>query len=507
MRKAVIVLLAAAFIIGLPLGTARADDGTLSDLLFARNRLTMDSVDSKESKTPSDRLVHAKRSAWVKLTGMVEMNIVNKSRHFNEAITGTRKQYTKWDPKVELGLEFFLGKDVYGWLKLQLRDDINDDFGTQEPRYLSVKEAYANIKSLFPDVFGEEIFKLKVGVQEIVYDLRGNGHAFMFDTSQSESAFWPGKSPGYAPATAADKPFDGLWNTRDDANDNLEFSGFGEASTTDFGGFFFSYDNKKKSGVVFDFIFGITRETREANEDQSLAIASLTYHYPKEMGKLRTFISGFSNNPASRVFSYGIGLQMFPFGNSFEMFFEMVGQGGVFLNDWDNSFYQPNGVTDTIGERVEQLAFGGYWGFRYTYTRYWHPYVEASYWYLSGDPDQTDDRQQCFLSYEDVDETLIIEDNLYGLDVDTNYQAIKLKTGFNPIRHMTLEILYAYFARARDRTAKDKIAQEIDIRLKWDYTESCTFEFGGGRAFDMDYLGYDSDEIMAELFFKVGLKF
>jgi hypothetical protein len=57
------------------------------------------------------------------------------------------------------------------------------------------------------------------------------------------------------------------------------------------------------------------------------------------------------------------------------------------------------------------------------------PWIKISYLYCSGDPSNLDSSEERFLSYESIKEFLIIEDGYFGLDIDTNYKAIKFGCG------------------------------------------------------------------------------
>ena len=70
-----------------------------------------------------------------------------------------------------------------------------------------------------------------------------------------------------------------------------------------------------------------------------------------------------------------------------------------------------------------------------TGAEYRLPDNERNIWFglgfhwVSGDDDPADDRVGNFLSYESVNDLLVLEDPVAGLDLDTNYFSLKLKGG------------------------------------------------------------------------------
>ncbi len=508
MKRFFVIFLAAVIALSLSTPVFAGDSFALSDLLFG-NRFKMDADTDKDEAPPVDGLVHAQRSASMRLTGKIKLDVINRSQYLNSRLSGNQERSTIYDPEITLGMKFFAGKDVFAFLELENPANFADEFGSDNPRFLVIEQVYVEIGSIAPDQFGEEAMKLRIGIQDIRFKLRDGGGAFFMDVSESESPFWPGSTPG-DPMTG-----DGVWITDENDpfynnNGYFEFSGPGLASSREFGGFHFIYDLEKKKGVKADFLFGITKETGADKEDESLIMAALTYSLPRETGKVQTYLSMFSNDPSSRVWTFGLGTLYKA--KQLEFFFEAAGQGGTFIENYDSTNpSHPNDLSiyDGTGDDIKQLAFGGYVGFRYSYKSRLslNPFVEMSYWYLSGDRDQSDRRQQNFLSFEDVDDSIIVEENEAGLDVDTNYHAFKFKFGFEPSKQMSLEFLYAYFSRARDRSVGDRIAQEADVRLKWNYTESCSFELGIGHAFDMQYIRALDHKEMTLIFMDVTLDF
>ena len=204
-------------------------------------------------------------------------------------------------------------------------------------------------------------------------------------------------------------------------------------------------------------------------------------------------LASMSQDPASRIWTFGLGSTV-KATKSLEVFAEAYGQGGTYWNNY-NPAVDPSNIS-TQAKTIMQQAFGGYGGFKYTAEKSaWKPYFGIEWWWLSGDPDRTDRKQQNFISYEDVDDTIILEENNYGLDMDTNYSAMKFRAGFKPARDWELNLLLGNFRTGRKIEANaglgyrgyEKIGDEFDIQIKWDYTEDITFRAGAGFLWNAKY--------------------
>ena len=125
-------------------------------------------------------------------------------------------------------------------------------------------------------------------------------------------------------------------------------------------------------------------------------------------------------------------------------------------------------------------------------------------WYISGDDDDPDrDKNNDLVTYEDINTTLIVEENDYGLDLDSNYWAIKFKAGIklNPIlkEEVRLEFLYAYFHAIDVAPSKNsRIGDEIDIRITWEYTSDLAFSAATGILLNSNYFKDVYDEVGAD---------
>lgn len=436
--------------------------------------------------------VETKKSKGITLSGEIELDSIFANREVNTVIyglTGTGKRQssaTFSDPTITLNFDIWLANQVKAYLSLKTPEYLIDDLGSPAVpvgpfnlprRMLEVDQAYVHI-----DQFGFKEFSIKLGIQDIVYDLLDSGNPFFLALGESEDPFvktngTPFQVPG---------------------NGQFELNGPGLASTVEAGGVKFTY-NKKGKRLQFrgDAIFVTTVETRQNDLDRDLFALVGTISVPSEKetaAKIMLTLASISQNPASRIWTLGLG----SFVNAtkgLSLFAEAYGQGGTYWDNYDPATDTPNLSNET--KTILQQAFGGYGGFRFTGNKSaWKPYFGMEWWWLSGDPDRDDRKQQNFISYEDVDDTIILEENNYGYDLDTNYSALKTRLGFKPGRDWELGLLYGSFRTGRKVRANaglgykgfEKIGDELDIQLKWDYTEDISFRAGAGLLWNAKYL-------------------
>jgi hypothetical protein len=72
------------------------------------------------------------------------------------------------------------------------------------------------------------------------------------------------------------------------------------------------------------------------------------------------------------------------------------------------------------------------------------PYAEVSYVEVSGDSNTGDKENSNFVSLEGNSRTLVVENNYYGYNINTNYRGPRIAAGFNWGK-FNFEVLYAYF--------------------------------------------------------------
>jgi hypothetical protein len=453
--------------------------------------------------------VVGKKSQKITISGEIRLDAIFQDRdsagviYDDPTVPGfppTTHSVTFADPRITLNLDISLATQVNAFLQLRTPVYLRDDFGappielatpeTGTPpahgtaeypsRILEVKEAYLFIKE-----FLWREFSMTLGVQSLRYELRGDGDAFFLGIGESESPFPPAGGHFINPANA-----------------DFELWAPGHAGTTEAGGIKTTYKKKAMMcEISLDTFLATISETRDACADQEILGVVLNLWMPEakdakgSISLLATTLTLGGNGHNGRIWTYGGG-GTFKCSKDLEIYAEAYGQGGKFCDGFvagppdDPPEY--DGLSTRSGD-IKQLAFAGYGGARYTITATpWRPFLGASYWWVSGDRDNTDLRQQNFISYEDVNDTLIIEDGQYGFDIDTNYQAIKCIAGFKPHKDWEFSVIFGSFSRAREDKPKagprNKLGDEIDLAMRWDYTEDTTFRARFGILTDSTYL-------------------
>ena len=127
------------------------------------------------------------------------------------------------------------------------------------------------------------------------------------------------------------------------------------------------------------------------------------------------------------------------------------------------------------------------------------PWVDFSLWDLSGDDNGANSSNSNFVSYEFNNDLLVLEDAYYGLDVDTNYRAFKIKGGMNLTPEWSVQGLFAYATlnansngAASNGSSSSKLGDEFDVRATYRATDYLTFYFNAGTLQNAKALGVGS---------------
>jgi len=143
--------------------------------------------------------VETKKSRGITLSGEIELDSIFANREVNTVIyglTGTGKRQssaTFSDPTITLNFDIWLANQVKAYLSLKTPEYLIDDLGSpavpvgpfnMPRRMLEVDQAYVHI-----DQFGFKEFSIKLGIQDIVYDMLDSGNPFFIALGESEDAF------------------------------------------------------------------------------------------------------------------------------------------------------------------------------------------------------------------------------------------------------------------------------------------------------------------------------
>jgi len=258
---------------------------------------------------------------------------------------------------------------------------------------LEIEAAYIDVREfLVPEL------DMRIGIQNLVWDLRGNGDEFVLNVNEMH---------GFTPVEA------GAWKATYDA-DPLVIEGF--------------------AATLF--------ETFGYRQDKAMYGALATYPFD-DMSKAQLGLLVYDNDSV-QLYIVDVGVDYWLNEDT-----EIYGEAAFNFGDLLAQGSSP-------GVEIDAEGYGGYVGGMYTFSDVeWTPSVDLSFWYLSGDdgdlipalePSGSGDTK-AFHSAEDVDTFAILEENHYGWDWESNYMAVKACASAQPREDVTVD----RFDRGRPR--------------------------------------------------------
>jgi len=397
----------------------------------------------------------------IKVSGEVEMPMVSRDAGVNSVLDGVagpahQDADTLWAPLITLNLEAALGDKISSLIKLQNRrldlgvgTAANADFLGGDNLDLAIKEAYLKLEK-----FIVQDLNFTYGLQNLKSTLRDGEGAFFLDTNYASSNGLNGflTEPNFT--TAA-------WNRSKDSSE--------------FGGLRFDYSSLKNNNYQVALFLGKVSETAtgldQLHNDTTLNGAIVWYKLGED--KVLNVLVTQLNNPKSEMAIQTIGL-----GANYNGAMPNLGAYAEYYNQ-----------TGDAAAGMSQSASAYRAGVKYDLQHQLKPYVDLSYWFLSGGGSAT--KNNNFVSLENVKSTMILEDEVFGLDLDSNYTAIKLETGVatkvdldkdGSPEELKVKLLFGQFSLS-DQPAgmtgvKDSLGTEIDLLLTLQYNPSVSFTLG-----------------------------
>lgn len=418
-------------------------------------------------------------------SGSMEMPFAYRSGEMADVLDagGTEMDFIL-APLITLDMKWALADKVTGFLQLEnqrlfgLGTDANVGPAGSDNIFLAVEQAFIKVEG-----FLREKLSLKFGTQDLKFTLRKGEGAFFIDVAESENIGFPDviDVAGFIPVFKNTQEFAGL--------------------TCDFG----SLADDNYAALVF---WGVVNETGTdaADGDDKVFGINLDYKLPNDdKNVLKVLLANVANaHWDANIMTIGVGADYFGLVENLEVYAEFYTQSGDYETDVDQA--------------GQAFRVGG----KYDFQHELKPYVDLSMWDLSGDKDLdwTDDENGAFVTFENVQSTLILEDNLFGLDLDSNYTAIKIEAGIETsfdingdgaAEPVSVKLLFGQFTANETDPADDDdaLGTEIDITATLHYTENLTFNvaigmLSGGDFFDGRIADTDS---MTFFSFGAGIKF
>ena len=291
---------------------------------------------------------------------------------------------------------------------------------------LEIEAAYIDVREfLVPEL------DMRIGIQNLVWDLRGNGDEFVLNVNEMH---------GYTPVEA------GAWKATYDA-DPLMVEGFAATLYETFGD----------------------------RSDKALYGGLATYPFDDmSKGQLGLLVY---NNDSVQLYIVDVGVDYWLNEDT-----EIYGEAALNFGDLLAQASSP-------GVEIEAKGYGGYVGGMYTFSDVeWTPSIDLSFWYLSGDDDpimpafESSGDTKAFHSAEDVDTFAILEENHYGWDWESNYMAIKACGSAQPREDVTVDLKVGWFQLVEalesipiTTQTEEDLGIEVDASITWQYSENLSF--------------------------------
>ncbi|MBI3269825.1 MAG: hypothetical protein HYZ53_12440 [Planctomycetes bacterium] len=451
------------------------------------------------------------------------------------------------------------GVDDTGLSVFETRQDwgsnANKNLVGDENFSLTIGQAYVKVSE-----FLLQQLSLKIGIQDLKYDLRGNGQCWFMDVRHSEYAFLSPTTENFGPegSTYGYSAFNPNSHAAGIFRDEISSPGGAKITFSDGDTLFvdvFAMKTLETRNFFGDFNDrGVLDKNRvnqrrdgetQSHFDEDIYGLNVDYNIPDSKSILNFVTTAFSGDSGSSlIWTVGGGADYFI--DALEIFGEIYGQWGTYGNlrgnvngaAVNNQFGdniartrearngQPFG-TSLDRESIDHESWMLHAGLKYTFDMSVKPWVEVSGAYVDGDDgdvDDDDNENNDFVSYENNNETLILEDSTFGLDVDSNYWKIALGLGITAsLDHQDdfkwgLTWTYAEVATTPDRVGRttvlnralgvgdannvdsrtdlvdvdDQLGHELDWRTTWHYSESLSFNFNAGWLIDPEFFTSDS---------------
>lgn len=331
-----------------------------------------------------------------------------------------------------------------------LGPDTNRFGANPEETRLLVDEASVTLNE-----FIDPVMRLTAGIVPVSFDVRGRGSAFFFDPRHS-STF--GKNVGTSGQTV-----------------------FGLADELQPAGVVVSYVRDAFNMGVFllpAVIEGGDVATDEAAYGFWFLFTPKLFAEGTRFGFLAT-VDSFAGSDTS-VWTTGGGLDLHGVVDGLEIYAESYFQYGEAGPDQGaRGWAFQIGVEYRLPENDNNIWFG------------------ASFLWVSGDGDATDDEVRSFLSYENVNDLLVLEDQTFGLDLDTNYYSLKLGGGLafhvgSGKKNLEVSLLVGINRLHEEISipgaASRSIGHEIDLRARYLATKALSFDLAFGFLFNSEVL-------------------
>jgi hypothetical protein len=400
--------------------------------------------------------------------------------------------------RLTLDIDAAIAEKVHGHIRLETQDiqggwiqpfgavddassaSMGGAFEGQRAMVPYVKRLYVEIDDLWNDSI-----TLTLGMQPVKVDLRDakvSPGAFVFDISESESA-WHGVNRadgGFGvPVTFRDRlhPIGLRFRYNAIESDNVDFNLYvlPIVGSTDPGG---DSPNNKESAYIANLDWYIGDDVAQGTKLMVLLAYMNGGNDTAAVGLDGIWGTDGLDGTGSHmnVFTGGLGV-------------DIKGMLDPGLEIFAEAYFQAGdaGVSSATGETLDASGWMVNAGVRWqALDTTGKPWFELSYTHVSGDDSLGDDDYEGFISYEGVNDFAIVESDVLGFDIDTNYHAFKVKAGIGfPSEHSQVDniqlVAKVGFFRFDESVpsgsplADDDLGTEIDVGLNYDFNKQLSF--------------------------------
>ncbi len=338
-----------------------------------------------------------------------------------------------------------------------------DEFGGTTSETVVLRSAYLKIAEFFMAGVSAQMGQVNWN-----FDVRGKGSAFALDPRHSQ---------------VIDR------NLRTTEDSIAAWAGRG-ASPAEFEpvGVWLSY---RKDALTIDLVaLPVISEGGNPSADESMFAADFWYDLESAVGKgSRLGVvaavhgldgSAITTQSPTAMITIGAGVNL-------------VFQGGIELY---GEFYKQTGKAgrDAAGDDVtakgHALQVGLDYHLQNNENNIW---VGINLTVVSGDKndDPTDRDADAFMSYENVNDLLVLENQYYGVDLDTNYTAIKVKGGFS-YGKLDVTAIVGIVSASQELTNgaddEDKFGNEFDVNGRYNLNKQVALTLSLGVLVSSDIL-------------------
>ncbi len=459
-----------------------------------------------------------------------------QGRRISPVLVDDRGSVFLIDPQISLGFQATLPKNVIGYVELATPFYIIGDEGghseingsnfsypySSSRRSPYVEQAYIELRDFILEDSGLDV---RVGITDYALDFRGNGNAFLIDVQNAENPFLS--------ATGAQQYLIHFAGTNTPTWDmgagdtRIDPGPFGR-DMQDAAGVLARYATEDKGIFAADvYVFDIM-QGYEGHRDDFVAGSSVSIYFDEDrrLGKVTPTFLVMVNDGNSALYTMGGGAQAYPLDSYLgekvlELYGEAYVQTGTYAKNVDvlagpasspypqrrfESIDQKDAYALYVGARLgaprvnqQEVVEGDADAAAYDYFGSLEPYADVSYCEVSGDSKADSDKNSNFVSLENNNSSLIVESAYWGLDIDTNYRAVRAELGFYPYKAWKLAGMYGYFEYQNNNhvgtvdnhagRTYSKIGDEIDLTLTWEYSTHVKLRAGTGFLFDARALG------------------